>query len=303
MIRGSESDRETSKCLFIGNLPYSFKEVDGKLLIDIVSEILEPFGKLETCAVPMDRITGKNKGYIHHNSDLLLFHLRIAVMLKRPRRVMTKKPWRAASCELIGILAATRKIKVVEIDEKGHRGDKIRVNEPVAENRPSHQGDRFRQAGGTRLNEPAAENLQSQQGDRYRLADIIHAIGPKRGKFLRPIGALFLLEDHRQRGQLIVIKCQEGANLGRYLLAGGLKFRFHLAVRSHHYLHLEGTSHRTPEWIYHHDAWQLILVVAQAIRGTNVIKRSWIMTGCTIAFMNLEYRAWSPLLLHIAACA
>ena len=54
--RGTEADRMESKTLFVGNIPYTFSEDDLK-------ELFEKLGKLVNVAIPLDRQTGRNKGF------------------------------------------------------------------------------------------------------------------------------------------------------------------------------------------------------------------------------------------------
>lgn len=56
VIRGTEEERATTTCLYVGNLPYDFAEKD-------VTELVERYGKLVTVKVPQDRYTGRNKGF------------------------------------------------------------------------------------------------------------------------------------------------------------------------------------------------------------------------------------------------
>ena len=56
IIRGTEEERATTTCLYVGNLPYDFGEKD-------VSELVERYGKLVAVKVPQDRYTGRNKGF------------------------------------------------------------------------------------------------------------------------------------------------------------------------------------------------------------------------------------------------
>jgi hypothetical protein len=54
--RGTEGDRKESTNLYVGNIPYSFTERD-------VVDLFERFGRLKSVHVPIDRVTGRNKGY------------------------------------------------------------------------------------------------------------------------------------------------------------------------------------------------------------------------------------------------
>lgn len=56
VIRGTEEERATTTCLYVGNLPYEFGEKD-------VSDLVERYGKLVNVKVPQDRYTGRNKGF------------------------------------------------------------------------------------------------------------------------------------------------------------------------------------------------------------------------------------------------
>ncbi|KAJ3158953.1 hypothetical protein HDU86_002122 [Geranomyces michiganensis] len=56
VTKASEELRRTSTCLYVGNLPYSFREED-------VSELFDRYGRLRNVSVPQDRMTGRNKGY------------------------------------------------------------------------------------------------------------------------------------------------------------------------------------------------------------------------------------------------
>ncbi|KAI8899716.1 hypothetical protein BC833DRAFT_619165 [Globomyces pollinis-pini] len=54
IIKGDESERSKSLCLYVGNVPYHFREI---------SEMFEKFGKITSISVPQDRVTGRNKGF------------------------------------------------------------------------------------------------------------------------------------------------------------------------------------------------------------------------------------------------
>lgn len=54
--RGSEADRMESKTLFVGNIPYVFSEAD-------LRDLFEKLGKLANVTIPVDRHTGRNKGF------------------------------------------------------------------------------------------------------------------------------------------------------------------------------------------------------------------------------------------------
>ncbi|KAI8588858.1 hypothetical protein BDZ88DRAFT_170602 [Geranomyces variabilis] len=56
ITKASEELRKTSTCLYVGNLPYSFREED-------VSELFDRYGRLRNVSVPQDRLTGRNKGF------------------------------------------------------------------------------------------------------------------------------------------------------------------------------------------------------------------------------------------------
>jgi len=54
--RGSERERRTSTTLFVGNLPYMFRERD-------VAEVFERYGRIRNVTVGINRRTGQSKGY------------------------------------------------------------------------------------------------------------------------------------------------------------------------------------------------------------------------------------------------
>jgi len=54
--RGSERERRTSTTLFVGNLPYMFRERD-------VAEVFERCGRIRNVTVGVNRRTGQSKGY------------------------------------------------------------------------------------------------------------------------------------------------------------------------------------------------------------------------------------------------
>ncbi|KAI9103320.1 hypothetical protein DFS34DRAFT_363582 [Phlyctochytrium arcticum] len=56
VIKGNDEQRETTSCLYVGNLPYSFREED-------VRDLFDRYGKLTSVSVPHDRFTGRNKGF------------------------------------------------------------------------------------------------------------------------------------------------------------------------------------------------------------------------------------------------
>ncbi|KAI9301995.1 hypothetical protein BJ944DRAFT_128032 [Cunninghamella echinulata] len=53
--RGTEEDRQKSTIIFVGNLPYSFRERD-------VATMFERYGKIVKITIPIDNVTTKNKG-------------------------------------------------------------------------------------------------------------------------------------------------------------------------------------------------------------------------------------------------
>jgi RNA recognition motif-containing protein len=55
-IIGNDRDRRDSTCLFIGNLPYHFREKE-------TAEYFERCGRLRNVSVGMNRKTGQSKGY------------------------------------------------------------------------------------------------------------------------------------------------------------------------------------------------------------------------------------------------
>ncbi|KAK3841337.1 MAG: hypothetical protein J3R72DRAFT_369243 [Linnemannia gamsii] len=54
--RGTEEDRLASKTLYIGNIPYSFREPE-------VEEMFKKFGTIVKITVVLDQYTGRNKGF------------------------------------------------------------------------------------------------------------------------------------------------------------------------------------------------------------------------------------------------
>ncbi|KAF9545267.1 hypothetical protein EC957_011140 [Mortierella hygrophila] len=54
--RGSEEDRLNSRTLYIGNIPYSFREPE-------VEEMFKKFGTIVKITVVLDQFTGRNKGF------------------------------------------------------------------------------------------------------------------------------------------------------------------------------------------------------------------------------------------------
>ncbi|KAG9295952.1 hypothetical protein G9A89_011804 [Geosiphon pyriformis] len=53
--RGSDKDRRDSTTLYVGNLPYAFREQD-------VADMFERYGRLRKVTVQLDHYTGRNKG-------------------------------------------------------------------------------------------------------------------------------------------------------------------------------------------------------------------------------------------------
>ncbi|KAJ3190488.1 hypothetical protein HDU85_000787 [Gaertneriomyces sp. JEL0708] len=56
VIKGDDEMRQTTTCLYVGNLPYSFREED-------VQDLFDRFGRLRSISVPYDRFTHRNKGF------------------------------------------------------------------------------------------------------------------------------------------------------------------------------------------------------------------------------------------------
>ncbi|KND00812.1 uncharacterized protein SPPG_03919 [Spizellomyces punctatus DAOM BR117] len=56
VIKGNDEQRQTTSCLYVGNLPYSFREED-------VQDLFDRYGRLRSVSVPFDRFTGRNKGF------------------------------------------------------------------------------------------------------------------------------------------------------------------------------------------------------------------------------------------------
>ncbi|KAJ3091496.1 hypothetical protein HK102_000340 [Quaeritorhiza haematococci] len=56
VVKGSDNERKSTSCLYIGNLPYGFRESD-------VTEVFERYGRVKAVSVPFDRFTGRNKGF------------------------------------------------------------------------------------------------------------------------------------------------------------------------------------------------------------------------------------------------
>ncbi|CAG8650137.1 17416_t:CDS:2 [Acaulospora morrowiae] len=54
--RGSDKERRDSTTLYVGNLPYSFREQD-------VADMFERYGRLRKVTVQIDHHTGRNKGF------------------------------------------------------------------------------------------------------------------------------------------------------------------------------------------------------------------------------------------------
>lgn len=57
IISGTEEDRLASRTLYIGNIPYSFREPE-------VEEMFKKFGTIVKITVVLDQYTGRNKGYV-----------------------------------------------------------------------------------------------------------------------------------------------------------------------------------------------------------------------------------------------
>ncbi|TPX72372.1 hypothetical protein SpCBS45565_g00459 [Spizellomyces sp. 'palustris'] len=55
-MKGNDEQRQTTSCLYVGNLPYSFREED-------VQDLFDRYGRLRSVSVPFDRFTGRNKGF------------------------------------------------------------------------------------------------------------------------------------------------------------------------------------------------------------------------------------------------
>ncbi|KAF9971064.1 hypothetical protein BGZ73_006025, partial [Actinomortierella ambigua] len=53
---GNDEDRSHSKTLYVGNLPYTYRESD-------VDEMFKRFGKINKVTVVLDQYTGRNKGF------------------------------------------------------------------------------------------------------------------------------------------------------------------------------------------------------------------------------------------------
>jgi len=54
--RGSDKERRDSTTLYVGNLPYAFREQD-------VADMFERYGRLRKVTVQIDHYTGRNKGF------------------------------------------------------------------------------------------------------------------------------------------------------------------------------------------------------------------------------------------------
>ncbi|KAJ3091384.1 hypothetical protein HK102_000745, partial [Quaeritorhiza haematococci] len=54
--RGSEEDRRTSTSVYVGNLPYQYRERD-------IADLCEPHGRIRSITLPIDRQTSNNKGF------------------------------------------------------------------------------------------------------------------------------------------------------------------------------------------------------------------------------------------------
>lgn len=53
--RGTEEDRLASKTLYVGNIPYSFREPE-------VEDMFKKFGTIIKVTVVLDQVTQRNKG-------------------------------------------------------------------------------------------------------------------------------------------------------------------------------------------------------------------------------------------------
>ncbi|GAB5586368.1 hypothetical protein Unana1_01268 [Umbelopsis nana] len=56
VYRGNEEDRKSSTTIYVGNLPYSFRDAD-------VAALFERYGRIRKTTVLLDNMTGKNKGF------------------------------------------------------------------------------------------------------------------------------------------------------------------------------------------------------------------------------------------------
>ncbi|KAJ3128990.1 hypothetical protein HK098_002841 [Nowakowskiella sp. JEL0407] len=56
VLRGSENDRQFSTCLYVGNLPYGYRDSD-------VASMFERYGRIRSIHIPVDRFTSRNKGF------------------------------------------------------------------------------------------------------------------------------------------------------------------------------------------------------------------------------------------------
>ena len=56
VYRGTDEERARSTTLYVGNLPYSFVQVD-------VEDLFGRFGRIAKITLPMDRYTGRNRGF------------------------------------------------------------------------------------------------------------------------------------------------------------------------------------------------------------------------------------------------
>ncbi|KAG0296803.1 hypothetical protein BGZ98_000813 [Dissophora globulifera] len=54
--RGSEEDRLASRTLYVGNIPYSFREIE-------IEDMFKKFGTIVKITVVLDQYTGRNKGF------------------------------------------------------------------------------------------------------------------------------------------------------------------------------------------------------------------------------------------------
>jgi RNA recognition motif-containing protein len=55
VYRGTEEERQRSTIIFVGNLPYDYREQD-------VAAMFDRYGKLVKVTIPIDALTTKNKG-------------------------------------------------------------------------------------------------------------------------------------------------------------------------------------------------------------------------------------------------
>ncbi|KAI8807955.1 hypothetical protein BJ742DRAFT_294677 [Cladochytrium replicatum] len=57
VTRGTDEERMTTTHVFVGNIPYDYNDRD-------VGDLCEKYGNVASVTVPMDRATGKNRGYV-----------------------------------------------------------------------------------------------------------------------------------------------------------------------------------------------------------------------------------------------